>query len=242
MFKDQIYIHCVKKKKKKNFTCFGQSTRLITCSKAQVSLHSIINLSETVCQNPPGQKPRGSPLSIVIHVKQAHMPPRNLIITCIIMPCKRRSTASLDTTIQGTKSPHNITKSLSLRSHQRTQCPIDHANPRLVQHLRRVDGHRSALRTRLPGKRRHCCPSCLSCSCHNFVGLPPSTLADNWAIPIPQGRPPEERLVAPGLQTLKVCGQALALLHLLRSEVLIKADAGSSKPTGRLERCMFGTN
>ena len=53
-----------------------------------------------------------------------------------------------------------------------------------------------------------------------------------------QGRPPEEGLVASGRQTLEVCGQALALLHLLRIEVLIQADAGSSESTGCLECCM----
>ena len=37
-------------------------------------------------------------------------------------------------------------------------------------------------------------PSCLSCSCDNLVGLTPGTLANDWAIPILQGRPPEEGL------------------------------------------------
>ena len=41
----------------------------------------------------------------------------------------------------------------------------------------------------------------------------PFTLADDWAVPEIQGSP-QEGLVASGLQTLEVCGQALALLHL----------------------------
>lgn len=56
------------------------------------------------------------------------------------------------------------------------------------------------------------------------------------------GWPPEEGLGAVGLQTLEVYGQALALLHPLRSEVLITANSGSSELTGCLECCMFGRN
>ena len=106
------------------------------------------------------------------------------------MPRKRCSTGSLNTTIRGTKFTHNVIESSHLCSCQGTQRPIDHGNPRLVQDLRRADGHRSALRTWLPRRWRCCCPSCLSCSRHNFVGLTPSTLADDRAVPVLQGRPP----------------------------------------------------
>lgn len=75
----------------------------------------------------------------------------------------------------------------------------------------------------MPSKWRGCCASGLSCSCHNLVGLTPSTIANECTIPVLQGWTPEEGLVAPGLQTQEVCRQALALLQLLRGEILIKA-------------------
>ena len=117
-------------------------------------------------------------------------------------------------------------------------------NPRLVQDLRRMNGHRSVLRAWLPNRWRCCCLSCLSRGCHSLVGLTPSTLANDWAIPLLQGDPPEERLVASGLQILqlKVCRQALALLHLLWSEAFIKAYAVSFEQTGCLECRVFGSN
>ena len=67
-----------------------------------------------------------------------------------------------------------------------------------------------------------------------------STLANECTIPVLQGWTPEEGLVAPGLQTLEVCGEALALLQLLWGEILIKAYLCGPESTGGLESSMLG--
>ena len=61
------------------------------------------------------------------------------------------------------------------------------------------------------------------------------TLAHHSTIPVLQGGAPEERLEASDLEAQEVRGQALALLHLLGSEILIHVDAVGSEATGGLE-------
>lgn len=55
-----------------------------------------------------------------------------------------------------------------------------------------------------------------------------SAITKYWAIPELQGKPPEDRLVASGLQAKEVRGQVPAPLHLLRGQLFVQANNACS--------------
>ena len=69
----------------------------------------------------------------------------------------------------------------------------------------------------------------------DFVSPSLGTLAHHSTIPVLQVGTPEERLEASDFEAQEVRGQALALLHLLGSKILIQADAVGSEATGGLK-------
>ena len=66
----------------------------------------------------------------------------------------------------------------------------------------------------------------------DFVSPSLGILAHHSTIPVLQGgAPPKSRLEASDLEAQEVRGQAIALLHLLGSEILIQTDAAGSDAT-----------
>ena len=71
--------------------------------------------------------------------------------------------------------------------------------------------------------------------CSDFVSPSLGTLVHHSTIPVLQVGTPEKRLEASDFEAQEVRGQALALLHLLGSKILIQADAVGSEATGGLK-------